>query len=69
MERAMVRKVFRQIIIIRQAVNIQIIVAKKVFKVEYYKFLIIFVAVINKIWTKAEDLLLIRLPNKKTLKR
>jgi hypothetical protein len=54
MEKVMVRKVYIQIII-RQVENIQITVVKKVSKVEYCKFLTVFVAIINKLLTKVED--------------
>jgi hypothetical protein len=47
--KAMVRKVYIQIIIIRQVENIQITAVKKVFKVEYFKFLVAFVVIINRI--------------------
>jgi hypothetical protein len=55
LEKAMVRKVNIQIIIIRQVENIQITAVKKVFKVEYFKFLVAFVVIINRISTKVEE--------------
>ena len=54
-EKAMVRKVYIQITIIRQVANIQITVVKKVYKVEYCKFLIAFAVIINQHLTKVEE--------------